>query len=59
MHVQDGYTLKTHNDVPKDIREQLYTKEQQSLKRYQKATRTSTASHPPITITNVLLAPSY
>ena len=59
MHVQDGHTLKTHSDVPKDIREQLYAEEQQSLERHQKATRTSTASHPPITITIVLPAPSY
>lgn len=59
MHVQDGLTLKTHDDVPKDIREWLYAEEQQSLERHQKVTRTSTASHPPITIINVLPAPSY
>ena len=59
MHVQDSYTLKTHDDIPKDICEQLYAEEQQSLKRHQKTTRTSTASYPPITITNVLPAPSY
>ena len=59
MHVQDGYTLKTHDDVPMDMRKQLYTEEQQTLTRHQKATRTSTESHPPITITNALLALSY
>jgi hypothetical protein len=59
MHMQNGHTLKKHDDVPKDIREQLYAEEQQqSLKRHQKATRTSTASHP-IAITNVLPAPFY
>lgn len=50
MHVQDSYTLKTHDDVPKDIREQLNAEEQQSLERHQKATRTSTASYSPITV---------
>ena len=49
MYVQDGHTLQTHDDVPKDIREQLYAEEQQSLESHQKATRTSTAGHPPIT----------
>jgi hypothetical protein len=37
-HVQDGHTLKTHDDVPEDIREQLYAEEQQSLERHQRAT---------------------
>jgi hypothetical protein len=57
--VQQGYTLQTHDDVLKDIREQLYAEEQQSLKRHQKTTNTSTTSLPPINITNVLPAPSY
>ena len=30
MYVQDGHTLQTHDDVPKEIREQLYAEEQQS-----------------------------
>jgi hypothetical protein len=64
MHVQDGHTLETHNDVPEDIREQLYAEEQRLRERDQKATGPSatgpsTASHPPITITNVLPAPPY
>jgi hypothetical protein len=59
MHVQDGHTLETHDDVPQKIRDELYAEEQQSLKRHQKTTRTSIASHPPITITNVLPTPSY
>ncbi len=59
MHMQDGHMLETHDDVPKKIHDELYIKEQQSLERHQKATRTSTASHPPITITNVLPALSY
>jgi hypothetical protein len=59
MHVQDGHTLETHDDVPQKIRDELYAEEQQSLERHQKTTRTSIASHPPITITNVLPTPSY
>ncbi len=59
IHMQDGHTLETHDDVPQKIRDELYAEEQQSLKRHQKATRTSNASHPPITITNVLPAPHY
>jgi hypothetical protein len=57
--MQDSYTLETHNDIPKKIRDKLYAEEQQSLKRHQKATRTSTTSYPPIAIRNVLPAPSY
>jgi hypothetical protein len=56
--VQDSHLLKTHDDVPKDICEQLYTEEQLSLQSHQKVARTSTAGHP-ITITNVLLALFY
>jgi hypothetical protein len=59
MYVQDGHTLETHDNVPKKIRDELYAEEQQSHKRHQKATRTSTASHALITITNVLLALPY
>jgi hypothetical protein len=57
MYVQYGHTLQTHDDVPKDIREELYAEEQQSHERHQKSARTSTASQPPINI-NVLPAPS-
>jgi hypothetical protein len=56
MYVQYGHTLQTHDDVPKDIREELYAEEQQSHERHQKSARTSTASQPPINI-NVLPAP--
>jgi hypothetical protein len=57
MYVQDGHTLQTHDDVPKEIWEQLYTEEQQSHERNPKSAGTSTASHLPIYI-NVLPAPS-
>ncbi|CZR67953.1 uncharacterized protein PAC_17852 [Phialocephala subalpina] len=58
MYVQDGHTLETHVDVPKNIREKPYAEEQKSLERHQKAPRTSTSSLPPINITNVLHVPS-
>jgi hypothetical protein len=59
MHMQNSYKLKTHDDVPKYICKQLKAEKQQLLKRHKKTTRTTTASHPPITITNVLLALPY
>ena len=31
LHVQDGHSLRTHYNVPKDIRKQLYAEEQLSL----------------------------
>jgi hypothetical protein len=49
--------LQTYDNVPKEIREQLYAEEQQSHKRNPKSTSTSTTSHLPIHI-NVLPAPS-
>jgi hypothetical protein len=57
MYVQDGHTLQTHDDVPKEIREQLYAEEQQSRERNSKSASTSTVSHLLIYI-NVLPAPS-
>jgi hypothetical protein len=58
MYVQEGHTLETHDDVPENVREELYVEEQKSLERHQKASGTSTSSLPPINITNVLPAPS-
>jgi hypothetical protein len=37
-YVDQGHTLQSYDDVPKDIREQLYKEEQQSLKRHKKST---------------------
>jgi hypothetical protein len=54
MYVQEGHTLETHNDVPANIREELYAEEQKSLKRHQKASGTSAATPPAIHMTNVL-----
>ena len=56
-YVQDGNTLQTHDDVPENIRQQLYDEEKKSLERHKKTTTTSVASLPPINITNVLPAP--
>jgi hypothetical protein len=58
MYVQNGHTLETHDDVPENLREELYAEEQQSLQKHQKASGTSALGLPPINITNVLPAPS-
>jgi hypothetical protein len=33
MYVQEGHTLDIHDDVPENVREELYTEEQKSLER--------------------------
>ena len=58
-HVEQGYELQTHEDVPEDIREQLYAEEQQWLDRRERSRSSSTANIPPINITNVLPQQSY
>lgn len=58
-YVQQGGQLQTHDDVPEDIREQLYAEEQQRLGRHQKTTLSSSTSVPHINITNVLPEPSH
>ena len=58
-HVEQGYELKTHADVPEEVREQLYTEEQQGLERRQTAASKSAATFPPINITNVLPGQPY
>jgi hypothetical protein len=58
MYVQEGHTLDTHDDVPENIREELYAEEQKSLERNQKASGTSAAISPAIHITNVMPPPS-
>ena len=35
-HVEQGYKLETHADVPEEIRQQLYAEEQQRLEERQK-----------------------
>jgi hypothetical protein len=52
--VENGHTLNTHNDVPDDIREQLYAEADQRRDRQSAGGSASKTSLPPITITNVL-----
>ena len=58
-YVEQGHELQKHEDVPEDIREQLYSEEQQWLERRQRTSNTSTASFPPINIANVLPPHAY
>jgi hypothetical protein len=58
-HVEQGGQLRSHDDVPEDIRQQLYAEEQQRFERHQKATNVSSSNLPPINITNVLPGPSH
>ncbi|KAM0310605.1 hypothetical protein ACHAO8_007971 [Botrytis cinerea] len=51
-YVKQGHESQKHEDVPEDIREQLYAEEQQWLERRQRTSNTSTASFPPINIAN-------
>ena len=44
MYVQDGHALETHDDVPGDVREELYAEEQKLLERNQKVSGTSEAT---------------
>ncbi|KAF4534642.1 uncharacterized protein LTHEOB_12920 [Lasiodiplodia theobromae] len=53
-HVEQGAALRTHDDVPDDIREQLYAEEQQDAEHRRKRRASSLAGYPPINITNVL-----
>jgi hypothetical protein len=51
--IQKGRVVKSHNDVPDEIREQLYREERQRLERQPKTNNVS-SPFPPINITNVL-----
>jgi hypothetical protein len=57
-HVEHGGHLRTHDDVPEGIREQIYAEEQQRLERHQRAAHVPSSNIPPINITNVLPGPS-
>ena len=52
--MEQGSRLHTHEDIPNEIRKQLYAEEQQNGERQRKRKATSQASYPPINITNVL-----
>ncbi|CAN9251087.1 unnamed protein product [Alternaria alternata] len=58
-HVAQGGQLRSHDDVPEDIRQQLYAEEQQQLERHQRTRHSALAGHAPIHITNVLPEPSH
>src|SRR5215469_3149864 len=58
-HVEQGGQLRTHDDVPEDIRQQIYAEDQQRLERHQKTTNIPSSNLPPINITNVLPGPSH
>lgn len=58
-HVQQGGRLQSHDDVPEDIRQQMYAEEQQQLERHRKKTDSVMSGHPPIHITNVLPGPPH
>lgn len=53
VFVEQSNSLQSHEDVPEQIREQLFTEERQRLERQTKAASCSTP-YPPINITNVL-----
>ena len=44
--VEQGHVLRSHDDVPEDIREQLFAEERQRLERQPKVTSISTPSFP-------------
>ena len=50
---KEGNVLKSHDDVPQDIRDQLYQEDRQRLERELKTSNVS-SPFPPINITNVL-----
>jgi hypothetical protein len=58
-HVEQGGQLRSHDDVPEDIRQQVYAEEQQQIERQRKATSSTSSGHPPIHITNVLPGPPH
>ena len=53
-YVEQGSQLLTQDDVPEDIRQQLYAEEQQRLERPQRATNVLSLNLPLINITNFL-----
>jgi hypothetical protein len=54
VHVQEGNVIETHDDVPEDIRQQLYAAERQRFERHHKVGDRSDAKLPSIVIKNVL-----
>ncbi|KAK0367742.1 hypothetical protein CLIM01_14901 [Colletotrichum limetticola] len=50
--VQQGHNLDTHDDVPEEIRAQLYAQEQQGRKRKRQDSGSDSAGHVPVIIHN-------
>ena len=53
-YVKQGNVIKSHEDVPAHIQEQLFAEERQRLDRQPKSTSSIPTPYPPITITNVM-----
>jgi hypothetical protein len=56
--VEQGHRLESHDDVPEDIRGQLYAENQRRLERHPTTIGAPTSSLPPITINNVMPSPA-
>lgn len=54
QYKQDGLRLDSHDDVPEDVRQELYALEQQRLERRSRSAKAQAGRVPPIHITNVL-----
>jgi hypothetical protein len=57
LHVQRGNELESHDDVPDDVRQQLYAAERQQYERHHKTAEKSDSKLPSIVIKNVLPGP--
>lgn len=54
QYKEQGNKLETHDDVPDEVRQELYAVEQQRLEREQKSSQASVSKLPSIQITNVI-----
>jgi hypothetical protein len=54
LYKEEGNKLENHDDVPDDVRQELYAVEQQRLERQQQPAHQASKSMPPIHITNVM-----
>jgi hypothetical protein len=57
-YVEQGGIIETHDDIPDNVREQLYAEERQRLSKQNKSTNSPTGSMPPQININVLPAQS-
>lgn len=56
--VQGGGILETHDDVPEDVRQQLYAEEEQRLEKHEKGLNNSTTGINPPIINNIHVLPA-